>query len=156
VTPSELSAIRENVSFDAVSIHDVIPLLAEVERLTAERDHNQVQAHFAGVRADNAERREKARIKERDEAKADVERLTAEAEMLRGVGCMEDGDGPCGVCRKCAYQRTAEAFQRGVETFRRHMYAFALGATSYSRPSNESQLILDELLRMQVDDPEPK
>ncbi len=38
MTPSQLSAIRENVSFDAVSIHDVIPLLAEVERLTAERD----------------------------------------------------------------------------------------------------------------------
>ena len=35
MTPSQLSAIRENVSFDAVSIHDVIPLLAEVDRLTA-------------------------------------------------------------------------------------------------------------------------
>lgn len=26
---------------------------------------------------------------------------TAEVEMLRGVGCNEDGDGPCGVCIKC-------------------------------------------------------
>jgi hypothetical protein len=27
--------------------------------------------------------------------------LRAEVEMLRGVGCMEDGDGPCGACVKC-------------------------------------------------------
>lgn len=73
-----------------------------------------------------------ALIKERDEARAEVERLRAEAasflamaritdekhdmkcaevEMLRGVGCMEDGDGPCGVCRKCAYRRGAEAMR---------------------------------------------
>jgi hypothetical protein len=36
MTPDQLSAIRENVSFDDVSIHDVIPLLAEVERLREE------------------------------------------------------------------------------------------------------------------------
>lgn len=34
-------------------------------------------------------------------ANAEIERLTAEVEMLRGVGCEEDGDGPCGVCIKC-------------------------------------------------------
>jgi len=36
------------------------------------------------------------------EALAEVDRLRAEVEMLRGVGCDEDGDGPCGVCIKCA------------------------------------------------------
>jgi ABC-type polar amino acid transport system ATPase subunit len=50
--------------------------------------------------------------------------------------------------------RKIPAFRRGVETFRRHFHAFALGATSYGRPSNEAQVILDELPRMQVDDPE--
>jgi hypothetical protein len=44
---------------------------------------------------------------------AEVERLTAEVEMLRGVGCMEDGDGPCGACRKCAFARGAVA--RGMK-----------------------------------------
>jgi hypothetical protein len=33
MTKEQLDAIREHVSFDDVSIHDVIPLLAEVERL---------------------------------------------------------------------------------------------------------------------------
>lgn len=33
----------------------------------------------------------------------EYEMLRAEIDMLRGVGgCMEDGDGPCGVCIKCA------------------------------------------------------
>jgi hypothetical protein len=29
------------------------------------------------------------------------EQKQAEIDMLRGVGCMEDGDGPCGCCVKC-------------------------------------------------------
>jgi hypothetical protein len=33
---------------------------------------------------------------------AEVRRLWAEVEMMRGVGCEEDGDGPCGACIKCA------------------------------------------------------
>ena len=45
--------------------------------------------------------------RERDEARAEVE-------MLRGVGCLEDGDGPCGACRKCAYRRGAEAMREIV------------------------------------------
>lgn len=40
---------------------------------------------------------------------ADVERVTAEVEMLRGVGCSEDGDGPCGVCLKCARRERDDA-----------------------------------------------
>ena len=45
---------------------------------------------------------------------AEVERLTAEVEMLRGVGCMEDGDGPCGVCRKCAFKRGVAAMREAA------------------------------------------
>lgn len=44
----------------------------------------------------------------------EVTALRAEVEMLRGVGCMEDGDGPCGVCRKCAYRRGAEAMRESA------------------------------------------
>jgi hypothetical protein len=36
-------------------------------------------------------------ISQRDMARAEVE-------TLRGVGCMENGDGPCGVCIKCAHR----------------------------------------------------
>lgn len=32
----------------------------------------------------------------------------AEVEMLRGVGCDEDGDGPCGACLKCARRERDE------------------------------------------------
>ena len=55
--------------------------------------------------------------KQRDEARAEVERLTAEVEMLRGVGCCESDkldeppSGPCDVCRKCASRRGAEAMR---------------------------------------------
>jgi hypothetical protein len=87
----------------------------------------------------------------------EVERLTKREDELVKAGLdLMVANKDLTVERDAACQRTAEAFQRGVETFRRHMYAFALGATSYSRPSNESQLILDELPRMQVDDPEAK
>lgn len=44
---------------------------------------------------------------------AEVRRLTAEVEMLRGVGCSElDGGemrGPCGACLKCARRERDEA-----------------------------------------------
>jgi len=50
--------------------------------------------------------------RERDEARAEVERLRAEIEMLRGIGCREakldePESGPCGVCLKCAEERGA-------------------------------------------------
>lgn len=64
-------------------------------------------------------------VRERDDARAEaasslaMARIAdekhgwkcAEIDMLRGVGCMEDGDGPCGVCRKCAYRRGVEAMR---------------------------------------------
>lgn len=40
-----------------------------------------------------------------------TEMLRAEVQMLRGVGCMENGDGPCGVCRKCAWSEGAMQMQ---------------------------------------------
>ena len=39
---------------------------------------------------------------------------TAEIEMLRGVGCLEDGDGPCGVCIKCLRLRAERAEARAT------------------------------------------
>lgn len=63
--------------------------------------------------------------RERDEARAEAasslamariagdkhDQKCAEVDVLRGVGCEEDGDGPCGVCRKCAFRRGAEAMR---------------------------------------------
>ena len=87
----------------------------------------------------------------------EVERLTKREDVLVKAGLdLMVANKDLTAERDAAYQCTAEAFHRGVETFRRHFHAFALGATSYSRPSNEAQVILDELPRMQVDDPEAK
>ena len=39
---------------------------------------------------------------ERDALREERDSLKAEIAMLRGVDCGVDGDGPCGVCIKCA------------------------------------------------------
>lgn len=51
----------------------------------------------------NAAERERDAAVSRSAA-AEEARIVAvgEVEMLRGVGCSENGDGPCGVCLKCA------------------------------------------------------
>lgn len=41
-------------------------------------------------------------MSDRDRSGMSREALIGEIEMLRGVGCEEDGDGPCGTCIKCA------------------------------------------------------
>ena len=46
------------------------------------------------------------------EAIADIERLQTEVEMLRGVGCSEDGDG---VCIKCAKSNPVEAEMQQIK-----------------------------------------
>lgn len=40
------------------------------------------------------------------------DKLQAEVDMLRGVGCSEDGDGPCGVCLKCVKAELADSEAR--------------------------------------------
>ncbi len=40
----------------------------------------------------------------------ELNQRTAEIEMLRGVGCGENGDGTCGVCIKC-YSRDARRYR---------------------------------------------
>jgi hypothetical protein len=83
---------------------------AEVERLRELLDENAYERGLLARRMTEAQIR-------RDELGAEVERLTAEVEMLRGVGCCESDkldeppSGPCGVCRKCAYRRGVEAMR---------------------------------------------
>lgn len=50
------------------------------------------------------------------EGKTSCERdaLRAEVDVLRGVGCCAGGDGPCGVCLKCAYRHGAEAMREAA------------------------------------------
>jgi hypothetical protein len=82
----------------------------EVEQLRELLDENAYERGLLARRMTEAQIR-------RDELGAEVERLTAEVEMLRGVGCCESDkldeppSGPCGVCRKCAYRRGAEAMR---------------------------------------------
>lgn len=86
---------------------------AEAERLGAERD--EAQREVARLKAEVASSLAMAKI-----ADAKHDQKCAEVDMLRGVGCMEDGDGPCGVCRKCAYRRGAEAMRARCEEIARH------------------------------------
>jgi hypothetical protein len=69
---------------------------------------DQARAEVAELREKLAKERSNG-IKVFEEAetlRAECDQKRAEVEMLRGVGCMEDGDGPCGVCIKCS-QATA-------------------------------------------------
>jgi hypothetical protein len=155
VTPDQLSAIRARLDAATpgnwTAKHEAVTTDVGEWGLVAEtlNDTDEQRAADARLIA-NAPTDLRALLDE-------VERLTKREDVLVKAGLdLMVANKDLTVERDAACQRTAEAFQRGVETFRRHMYAFALGATSYSRPSNESQLILDELPRMQVDDPEAK
>lgn len=59
-------------------------------------------------------------------ADAKHDQKCAEVDMLRGVGCMEDGDGSCGACRKCAYRRGAEAMREAAMGVAWHSSAMAI------------------------------
>lgn len=53
--------------------------------------------------------------------RAQIAELTQERDMLRGVHCLVDGDGPCGVCIKClrlraeAVEQQLQALRQGIE-----------------------------------------
>lgn len=82
--------------------------IAELEEclLTAEERLAQVTRERDEARAEAASSLAMARV-----AGEKHDQKCAEADVLRGVGCNEDGDGSCGVCRKCAYRRGAEAMR---------------------------------------------
>jgi hypothetical protein len=63
----------------------------------AERRAAEAEAEVGRLKRDR-ERQERVNARLATERDA----LRAEVEMLRGVGCNEDGDGPCGACLKCA------------------------------------------------------
>jgi len=99
------------------------PCRCEVVR---ERDEARADAerYLADLRRCASEPYERTR--ELEALQAEVERLrtevasslamaSAEADVLRGFGCMEDGDGPCGVCRECFYRH---GYRRGAEAMR--------------------------------------
>ena len=100
-----------------------------LEQVTRERDEARAACPDCAMWAERSARwhddMQRAE-RERDEARAEVERLrtevasslamaSAEADVLRGFGCMEDGDGPCGVCRECFYRH---GYRRGAEAMR--------------------------------------
>lgn len=116
--------------------HDVMLFLERLEKVTKERDMAIEQHRLSQHEVARWVDREAKAVRERDEALArcetlreladaaayeqglaqrrmmDAQRERDEAlaivDVLRGVGCNEDGDGPCGVCRKCAYRHGAE------------------------------------------------
>ena len=49
------------------------------------------------------------------------ERLQAELDVLRGVGCCEDGDGSCGICIKCIVKEVkTEERERARKIIEKH------------------------------------
>ena len=98
----------------------------DMQRAERERDEARADAerYLADLRRCASEPYERTR--ELEALQAEVERLrtevasslamaSAEADVLRGFGCMEDGDGPCGVCRECFYRH---GYRRGAEAMR--------------------------------------
>jgi hypothetical protein len=71
-----------------------------------------------------------------DKAQKRVEMLQAEVEMLRGVGCSEDGDGPCGVCIKC-YKNRFEATVKLVRDIQRCTCPKTPGEAKGEKPASE-------------------
>lgn len=65
-----------------------------------------------------------------------IETLRAEVDVLRGVGCEEDGDGPCGVCVKCLRRKLEEC----AAIARKH--AARIGADSAGAVSGEIEFLL--------------
>lgn len=77
------------------------------QEMMQEREQARVESHAAGVRADNAERRERARIEERDEARAEAANLRRQMEeaFYRGAEAM----------RRDAFKMLKERHQRMLE-----------------------------------------
>lgn len=74
---------------------------------------------------------------------AEVRSLRAEVEVLRGVGCEEYGDGPCGVCLRCMH---AKGRRDGIEAMRGPMHdQRAIGAEA---EREACAAICDEAARM--------
>ena len=106
MTKEQLDAIQEHVDFDDITIHDVIPLLAEVKRL---HEENTVL-----VEANEGEPWAwQFLTKQRDAALAEVERLTAERDAFMAL------DASYREQINEAALRTNQAFQRGVAAMRR-------------------------------------
>ena len=75
-----------------------------VESVRAAEAAQHQQALIDARRAEHTVWKGRAEAAEASLAAVEAERdqKTAEVETLRGVGCNEDGNGPCGACLKCA------------------------------------------------------
>ena len=107
----------------------VTEVMDELRRVLNERDEAREQLDLTKRELGRWVDREAKAVRERDEARAEAasslamariadekhDMKCAEADVLRGVGCMEDGDGPCGVCRECFYRH---GYRRGAEAMR--------------------------------------
>jgi hypothetical protein len=78
-----------------------------------------------------------------------LEMKTAEVEVLRGVGCRADGDGPCGVCLKCAH---ATAYAEGL----REAYEQALIICEVAADTDTAIWDIEDKLKSLRDTPAPR
>ena len=104
-----LEEAQDNLRRGSSLLDRIDAALAEPDEAeeTEHQMHLRIRAGYDAAIADSWRAKVAEVERERDAARA-------EAEMLRGVGCSEDGDGPCGVCRKCAYQQGAERMRKAA------------------------------------------
>ena len=101
--------LAQHGDFIAHAPADIAALLAEVERLRAKLEDVQTEWEKLVADVSGCDKPPYLIVAERDAALAEVEKANehlgwarAEVEMLRGIDCEADGDGPCGACIKCA------------------------------------------------------
>lgn len=74
----------------------------------------------------------------------DVEFKVAEVGMLRGEGCLVDGDGPCGACIKCASAR-ADGLAANVAQAAEDVLALSLAGLKFEEQRDGLTVALREI-----------
>ena len=74
-----------------------------------------------------------------------VKSVQGEVDFLRGVGCMEDGDGPCGACLKCQKTKVKE-LEAGIFNMRFQASMGKLENTSQIRAARREVALAKTIL----------